>query len=192
MGKKIPNIYLRQYGEFQKKPTRKSFIVAFIVIIIVVIGAIGYKYMYMLRTIPQKTIAIVQKETISVYFPTGRGKLAEKKIDIQNNIGDKEKGDIIIRSLKDLKSIPEKLILNEFVVDPDGVIYLNFSKDIVEGKTASMTEISKTFSIVNSFLKNLNNTKRVQFLVDGQPLYTLGGTLYTYKPIEFNQDVLED
>jgi hypothetical protein len=192
MGKKMPNIYLRQYEEFQKKPTRKFFIAAFIVIIILVIGAIGYKYMHVPDAVPQKIISIVQKQTISVYFPTGQGKLAEKKIDIQNNIDDKEKVDIIMKSLKELKSIPEKLTLNEFVVDPDGVIYLNFSKDLIEGKTASMTEISKTFSIVNSFLKNLSNTKRVQLLVDGQPLYTTGGTLYTYKPIEFNQDILED
>lgn len=84
------------------------------------------------------------------------------------------------------------MTLNDLVIDSDGVLYLNFSNTITEKKATTMTEILKTFSIVNSFLGNFGNTNKVQLLVEGQPVYTLHGTVYTYKPLEFNQDLLED
>ena len=190
----MPNIYIRQYQEFKEKPSlvRKPFVIVLAVIIVLAAGAMAYIYRDMWIKKPQQLVTIVQKETVSIYFPTGQGKLVEKKIDIMSNLSDKEKGNFIIRNLKTFKSIPEELTLNDLVVDSDGVLYLNFSKNISEKKTTSMTEILKTFSIVNSFLGSFRNTNKVQFLVEGQPVYTLNGTVYTYKPLEFNQDLLED
>jgi hypothetical protein len=192
--KKMPNIYIRQYQEFKKKPSlvRKPFVIALAVIIVLAAGAMAYIYRDMWIKKPQQLVTIVQKETVSIYFPTGQGKLVEKKIDIMSNLSDKEKGNFIIRNLKTFKSVPEELTLNDLVVDSDGVLYLNFSKNISEKKTTSMTEILRTFSIVNSFLGSFRNTNKVQFLIEGQPVYTLNGTVYTYKPLEFNQDLLED
>jgi hypothetical protein len=192
--KKIPNIYIRQYQEHKQKPSlvRKPFVIVLVVIIVLAAGAMAYIYKDMWIKKPQQLVTIVQKETVSVYFPKGQGKLAEKKIDITSNLSDQEKGNLIIRNLKALKSIPEELTLNDLVVDSDGIMYLNFSKNISEKKTTAMTEILKTFSIVNSFLGSFRNTNKIQFLVEGQPVYTLNGTVYTYKPLEFNQDLLED
>jgi hypothetical protein len=192
--KKIPNIYIRQYQEYKQKPSlvRKPFVIVLVVIIVLAAVAMGYVYRDMWIKKPQQLVTIVQKETVSVYFPKGQGKLAEKKIDITSNLSDQEKGNLIIRNLKALKSIPEELTLNDLVVDSDGILYLNFSKNISEKKTTATTEILKTFSIVNSFLGSFGNTNKVQFLVEGQPVYTLNGTVYTYKPLEFNQDLLED
>jgi hypothetical protein len=192
--KKIPNIYIRQYQEYKQKPSlvRKPFVIVLVVIIVLAAIAMAYIYRDMWIKKPQQLVTIVQKETVSVYFPKGQGKLAEKKIDITSNLSDQEKGNLIIRNLKALKSITEELTLNDLVVDSDGILYLNFSKNISEKKTTAMTEILKTFSIVNSFLGSFRNTNKVQFLVEGQPVYTLNGTVYTYKPLEFNQDLLED
>jgi spore germination protein GerM len=192
--KKIPNIYIRQYQEYKQRPSlvRKPFIIVLVVIIVLTAVAMAYIYRDMWIKKPQQLVTIVQKETVSVYFPKGQGKLVEKKIDITNNLSDQEKGSLIIRNLKALKSIPEELTLNDLVVDSDGILYLNFSKNISEKKTTAMTEILKTFSIVNSFLGSFRNTNKVQFLVEGQPVYTLNGTMYIYKPLEFNQDLLED
>jgi hypothetical protein len=192
--KKIPNIYIRQYQEYKQRPSlvRKPFVIVLVVIIVLAAVAMAYIYRDMWIKKPQQLVTIVQKETVSVYFPKGQGKLAEKKIDITSNLSDQEKGHLIIRNLKALKSIPEELTLNDLVVDSDGILYLNFSKNISEKKTTAMTEILKTFSIVNSFLGSFRNTNKVQFLVEGQPVYTLNGTVYTYKPLEFNQDLLED
>jgi len=192
--KKIPNIYIRQYQVFKEKPSlvRKPFIIVLAVIIVLAAGAMAYIYRDMWIKKPQQLVTIVQKETVSIYFSTGQSKLIEKKIDITSNLSDKEKGNFIIKSLKTLKGIPEDLTLNDLVVDSDGVLYLNFSKNISGIKTTSMTEILRTFSIVNSFLGSFRNTNKVQFLIEGQPVYTLNDTVYTYKPLEFNQDLLED
>lgn len=191
--KKMPNIYVRQYREFENKPKQNKYlIIALIVVIIFAIGALGYQYQDLWMKKPQQITIIVPKETLLVYYPVNGGKLAEKKIDIKNNLSDKEKGDFIIKNLKALKSIPESLTLNELAVDSDNILYLNFSKDITEGKMSSLAEILKTFSIVNSFLGSFRNAGKVQLLVEGQPSYTLNGTVYTYKPIEFNKDLLED
>jgi hypothetical protein len=192
--RKIPNVHIRQYQKFIEKPSlvRKPFVIVLAVIVVLAAGAMAYIYKDMWIKKPQQLVTIIQKETVSIYFPTDQGKLIEKKIDITSNLSDKEKGNLIIRNLKTLKGIPEELTLNDLVVDSDGILYLNFSKIISEKKTTSMTEILKTFSIVNSFLGSFRNTNKVQFLVEGQPVYTLNGTVYTYKPLEFNQDLLED
>jgi len=190
--KKMPNIYVRQYQELANKPKQNKYlIIALIIVIILAIGALGYQYRGLWMKKPQQIAIIVPKEALSVYYPSG-SKLAEKKIDIKNNLSDKEKGDFIIKNLKALKSIPESLTLNELALDSDNILYLNFSKDITEGKASSMAEMLKTFSIVNSFLGSFRNAGKVQLLVEGQPSYTLNGTVYTYKPIEFNKDLLED
>ena len=192
--KKMPNIYIRQYQEFKEKPSlvRKPFVILLGVIIVLAAGAMAYIYRDMWIKKPQQLVTIVQKETVSIYFSTGQSKLIEKKIDITSNLSDKEKGNLIIKNLKTLKGVPEDLTLNDLVIDSEGVLYLNFSKHISEIKTTSMTEILRTFSIVNSFLGSFRNTNKVQFLIEGQAVYTLNGTVYTYKPLEFNQDLLED
>lgn len=192
--KKLPDIYIRQYTAFEKKHplVRKSFILIFVVIIVLAAGAAAYIYRDTWIKKPAPEIKIIQKETISVYTPTDQGKLIEKRIDITGAPNDKEKGEAIIKNLKTLKSVPEDLTLNDLVIDSDGILYLNFSKDILEKQTTAMMEITKTFSIVNSFLGTFRNANKVQLLVEGQPVYTLNGTVYTYKPLEFNQDLLED
>jgi hypothetical protein len=191
---KVPNIYIRQYQDHKQKPplVRKPFIIVLIASIVLAAGAVAYIYKDVWIKKPQQLVTVVRKETVSIYFPTVQGKLIEKKIGISGNLNDKEKGDFIIRNLKALKAIPEEVTLNDLVVDSDGVLYLNFSRNIAEKKLTMMTEILKTFSIVNSFLGSFGNTNKVQLLVEGQPVYTLHGAVYTYRPLEFNQDLLED
>ena len=191
--KKIPNIYIRQYDKLAKQPTRQFLIIALVVIAMLGIGFTAYRYKDLFRKgTPQQIVSIVQKETVSIYYPTSPGKLVEKKIDIKNNLSDQEKGEVILKSLKAFKTIPEAVSLTEVVMDSDGILYLNFSKEIAEGDPPPMPEIIRVFSIVNSFLGSYRNSKAVQFLVEGHPLYTLNGAVYTYKPIQFNQDLLED
>ena len=171
---------------------RKPFLIALIVIFVLAAGGMAYIYRDLWMKKPQQITTFIQKDTISLYIPKGQGKLAEKRIDIQSNMGDREKGDTILRNLKNLNVIPETVVLNDFAMDSDGIIYLNFSKTFGEGKISAIGEILRTFSIVNTFLANFRNTKGVLLLTEGQPVYTPGGAIYAYKPLEFNQDLLED
>lgn len=192
--KKPPDIYIRQYRTFKKKYpiVRKPFILVFAVIVVLAAGSAAYLYSDMWTKKPLPAVKTVQKETISIYSTTDQKKLTEKKIDITGTPGDKEKGEIIIKNLKTVKNIPEELVLYDLAIGSDSILYLNFSKNITEKETTAMMEILETFSIVNSFLATFRNANKVQFLVEGQPVHTLNGTVYTYKPLEFNQDLLED
>ena len=78
------------------------------------------------------------------------------------------------------------------MTNTEATIYLNLSRDVLGDKTSPAKEITKVYSMVNSFLLSLKDAKKVQILVEGQPVYTLNGTVYIYKPIEFNKYVMED
>ncbi|HVN95593.1 MAG TPA: GerMN domain-containing protein [Syntrophorhabdaceae bacterium] len=192
--KKRPNLYLRQYREFENKPprVRKSFLAALVLVLFLIGLATAYLYKDLWMKKPQQIITFMQKDTLLVYAPKDEDRLVERKFDIRNNMADKDKGDLIMKNLKNLKVIPEGAMLKDFTADSDGIIYVNFSRAFLEAKPSAISEILRTFSIVNSFLGNFRNAKGVMLLIDGQPVYTPSGAIYAYKPLEFNQDLLED
>jgi len=145
-------------------------------------------------TNPKPQIVIVEKNTISLFLPTNGGKLVEQTVDIKGTETHKEKGAKILAELKKGGAVPEKLALQELVTDSDGIMYLNFSKDLVTGVPGGgpVGEIATVFSIVNSFLANFRSARKVQILVDWQPVHTLHGIVYTYLPMEFNKTIMED
>ncbi len=73
----------------------------------------------------------------------------------------------------------------------DGVLYLNISAEFIDRNTPER-EFPMTYAIVNSFIESFHNAKKVQILVEGQPVYTASGVLYLFSPLEFNKEVLED
>jgi hypothetical protein len=73
----------------------------------------------------------------------------------------------------------------------DGVLYLNVSKEFVDRSTPER-EITMTYGIVNSFIESFRNTKSVQLLIEGEPVYTRSGLLYLFEPLQFNKDVVEE
>jgi hypothetical protein len=133
-----------------------------------------YFFKYMADTQPEKQVVRVEKNTISLLYPGNDGKLSEKTIEIDSAATPKDKGGIIIDELKKVGLVPESLSLQEIIIDNEGIIYLNFTKDLLQGAAGK------------------SYTKKVQLLVDWKPVYTLRGTVYTYLPIEFNKQVMED
>ncbi len=192
--KKRQDIYIRQHQGPGRKPSpvSKPFIITVAVIFVLAIGSLAYFYRDMWMKKQELPVPVIRKETITLYIPSGQNKLIEKKIDMTGSFSDKAKGDLIIKKLKELKIIPEEVVLNDIAVDYESTLYLNFSNIVSEKPMSAMAEILKTFSIVNSFLGTFKNTNKVQLLADGQPVYTLNGAVYVYKPLEFNKDLLED
>ena len=179
-------------GKFpeDKKPARFAFVVILAAITLVAGGFFAYRYIRPAQPVT-KTVA-EEKNELKIYYPSDRTKLILKSIPVKNFLTDKEKVDAIVANLKNNKAIPETLSLSDFVSDVDGTLILNFSPDIAAMKPDPLKEIQMVYSIVNSFLANFTRAKRVQFLAGGQALITPGGTVYTYKPLEFNSFVLED
>ncbi len=131
------------------------------------------------------------EDVVAVYFPNEQGKLERKTVEVQKQLSDKARGDILFRELKQARCIPDRLKLYELAFGEDGVIYLNVSKEFGE-RSSTSKEMTMTYGIVNSFIESFKNVKSVQLLVEGQPVYTNSGLLYLYAPLHFNKDLLED
>jgi hypothetical protein len=176
-------------GKKQQRPVRTVFIILLAVVVVLAILITGYRLKVALE--PRTVFIAPDKQVVSVFFPA-QNKLTEKKLDVRSNISDKEKAEMIINKLKQEKHLTQGFRLYESAIDADGVMYLNVSRDIIDDKPSTMKEILTVYSIAHSFLATFKEARKVLFVVDGQVLYTLRGTLYTYKPIEFNPDLLED
>lgn len=134
----------------------------------------------------------LQSDAVIVYVPSGEQKLAEKKMEVKTGMPDREKADIIMSELRRSKAIPEELKLYDFSTNDEGTLYLNLSKEVRDTALTSMREIIMTYAITNSFLASFKGMNQVQLLAEGQPFYTLNGVMYTYMPLEFNRDLLEE
>jgi hypothetical protein len=139
-----------------------------------------------------KIISAATTESISIFVPGEQGRLVEKKLEARIGMSERQKADTIVNALKKEKCLPEGLTLYDFAVGDNGVVYLNFSKEIQNGTIGTSREITMVYSIVDSFATNFRNANSVQITAEGQPIQTIGGLIYTYKPIEFNKGLLED
>lgn len=138
-----------------------------------------------------KGVAASGKDAVSVFFPDEEGKLQRKMVEVQKELPDKVKGDLLFRELKQERCIPDRLKLYEVAFGENGVLYLNVSREFAEPSTTTK-EMTMTYGIVNSFIESFKNVKSVQLLVEGQPVYTKSGLLYLYAPLQFNREMLEE
>ncbi len=184
------DIFVGEKPQKDKKPTRSPFIIILVIIALAAAGFFAFRYINVVQ--PPKTVVVEEKSELKIYYPTPRGKLIMKTVQAKNIMTDKEKADIIVASLKKDKALPETLSLIDVVSDGGGTLILNFSSDMTVVKLDPLKEIQTVYCIINSFLANFTKAKRVQLLAGGQAFSTLNGTVYTYKPIEFNSNVLED
>lgn len=133
-----------------------------------------------------------QKETARIFFSVNGERLAAKTLDIQTGMSERAKGDAIIQELRRQKSIPERTRLVDLAFGEDGTVYVNLSKEFLETQTVAGGEITRVYSVVNSFISVFPAFRRVQLLLDGQAVPTVGGVIYTYVPLEFNKDIAEE
>ncbi|OPY85851.1 MAG: Sporulation and spore germination [Syntrophorhabdus sp. PtaU1.Bin153] len=192
-------INLQDIRKFKAKPPKKRIRYKRIALIclplIVVTALIVLFYEYAADTQPAGPVAVTkEKSTISLFIPGDNGILVEKTVEINNAGTHKERADLILGELKKAHCLPEGLLLKELVTDSDGTMYLNFSKDLVSSAATggSFDEITTVYAIINSFLASFRDARRVQFLVDWQPVYTLHGIVYTFLPMEFNKQITEE
>lgn len=174
------------YKTFTNKKLDLIFVFAVAIVVLLTV------YDYMKSREPEEKAPQGSMESLYIYIPKGEVKMVEKVLEVKLDTSAKHKADIIINLLKRQKCLSEKLTLYDFASDNDGIMYLNFSKDILDDKISAAREITMTYAIVNSFISNFKGIKKIQFLVEGQPAQTINGVISIYKPIEFNKDLLED
>ncbi len=190
MIRKNQDIYIGRKPPTGTRPPRTPYIIVLVVIAVAAAGFFAFRYARMAK-IP--TAAVVEETgELKIYYPFPPAKLGPKGIPVKTTMTDREKADTIISGLKKASIIPETLSLTDFAADADGTLFLNFTPDIARMKLDPLTEIRTVYAIVNSFLANFTKAKNVQLLAAGQAFPTINGTVYTYKPIEFNSYILED
>lgn len=140
----------------------------------------------------QRGSVVAQKEVLTLFLPLTATKLERRTLEVRTDASDRERGELILRELKKEKVLPPTVQLRDLAVGVDGVLYLNLSKGLVEAQGGAPSEIMVVYSLVNSFVSSFKETRMVQLLIEGQPTYTIRGVVYTYMPLEFNRELLED
>ena len=159
---------------------------------LLIAGGCYYGYRYLRIAGQPKPVIVSDTIELKLYYPAAPAKLAVRTIPVKANSTDREKADIIIAALKENKMLPENVSLTEFAANQDGTLLLNFSHELTAMRPDPVTEIQTVHAITNSFLANFSRARNVQLLAGGQAFFTINGTVYTYKPIEFNSHILED
>lgn len=131
-----------------------------------------------------------QRETARVFFSLNGERLAAKTVDIEAGTGEKAKGDAIIQELRRQKSIPGRARLLDLAFGEDGTLYVNLSREFGDAPTGGGTDVTRVYSVVNSFVATFPAFRRVQLLLEGQVVPTIGGLVYTQAPLEFNKDIV--
>lgn len=128
---------------------------------------------------------------LKLYVPFDSDHLMVKKVKVESPKNSQYLASFLIKKLKEFGAIGDKVELLHFAKDRNGTIYLDFSRDFLE-EDDELSEVAKVYSVVNTFISNFPNSNRVQLLVDGEPFFSLGGVLFTYFPLEFNEDLVEE
>lgn len=161
--------------------------------VLILAGAAAWFYWLSAGTDQQQKGAVTaQKEALHIFFPLAKTKLGRRVLEVRADAPDREKADLILKELKKEKVINPGVQLRDVAVGIDSVLYLNLSKNLTEGQPTGAPEMVMVYAIVNSFVTSFKDVRKVQFLVDGEALFTVGGLVYTYLPLEFNKDLMED
>ena len=78
---------------------------------------------------------------------------------------------------------PADTKLRELFITPEGIAYVDFSRDIQDKHlSGSSAEIATVYSVVNSLVHNFKLIKKVFILIDGGEVETLGGHIDLSRP----------
>jgi len=174
----------------QKNRAYKKIVLIIVVCLAIIVVSVQI-YRYIKTTQTTHYIPATEQMTLTLCVPEYYGKLTQRVVPVQRYGTERQKADILIEQLKKGGYLPEKLVLLDFAIDDNGVLYMNFTKDIT-GVSIGTRDVMTAYTLINSFLLNFKNARTVFLLADGQPLHTLGGIVYTYIPLGFNQGLLED
>lgn len=147
---------------------------------------------------PQKTEQQEQKQISFIVYRAaadGSEKLLAEKITMQDNgksLPENALTALVNTEPKDQKMdniVPENTRLLSFKVESDGTAYANFSKEIAKRDQGSYNEFMLTGAIVNT-LTEFPEIKRVQILVEGKKVTTLGKHMDIEDPLKRNPTLL--
>lgn len=135
-------------------------------------------------------VEVTGKTEVSLFLPSSDVGLKRKSILLDKMPSQIELAEFLIRTLEEEGVIPQDTKILHFSVDREGIIYLDLSREALNIGD-SLSEVQVVYSLVNTFLENFRNSKAVQILIEGEPVQTFSGIIYTYLPLTFNLDLVE-
>lgn len=92
-----------------------------------------------------------------------------------------------------LSPFPPETRLRELYFTKEGIIYVDFSREIQERHISGSTaEMATVFSIVNSLTYNFKSIKKVFILIEGGEKETLGGHINLSRPFLPKYDLIAE
>lgn len=164
-----------------------------LIAIVMTFLAIGVIYASVLnrKNVKLEKASQSQQMEIKLYVPVDEDFLGLRTVMIEYPKDPYEMANLLVAKLKEHNVIPKETRLLHFAKDDNGTLYLDFSKEVIEN-LGDFSEVLTIYSIVNTFISNFRNSSSVQILVEGEVVQTLCGVLYTYLPLEFNEELMEE
>ena len=126
-----------------------------------------------------------EKREVTLYFSdreaeylVGERRKIGKREDVEDEAGELIQELIRGPSRPLLQTLPSRTKLLSLQVDLEGTAKVDFNRSLSRDHPGgSLAEMMTVYSVVNSLTLNFPEIKRVQFLVEGQPIETLTGHL---------------
>jgi spore germination protein GerM len=131
-----------------------------------------------------------ERKTIKLFFLSERNSLLhpeDREILFSLSIVDQMRQTIeeLLKGSQEgaVSPFPLETKLRELFITPEGIAYVDFSREIQDRHpSGSSAEIATVYSVVNSLAYNFKNVKKVFILVDGGEVETLGGHIDLSRP----------
>ena len=166
-----------------------------VVVILVIIGTSGLIFWWKMTARTPAVQAPGRETTLSsvvssgdepisltVYLPMN-GALASRVLPVRREPDAQSQAREIISVLlageeRGKGPVLENVKLRELYLDPAGIAFVDLSVVPKEGiRSSAWEELLGIYSLVNSILQNVEEVKRVRFLVDGRTAFALSGHL---------------
>lgn len=87
--------------------------------------------------------------------------------------------------------LPPGTLTRAVFLDDAGTAYVSLSEQLISGAPGgSAWELAAVYSVVNSLVRSFPEVERVQLLVEGRDVESIGGHLDARRPFSFNERVL--
>jgi len=183
----------------KRKNIRKSFLFLIVTVVVAFLGLLFVSlFEYVFPPTKDNVSRKKEKTQIVLYFSdSGERFLKPEERYIPKRTDQVEQAKEVVKALLDGSkkklgnTFPEKVTLENIVIDEKKIAYISFDKALVQRHPGgSASEMATIYSLTNSLIKNIPDIKKVKILVAGKEIESIKGHINTRYPFSMNKDLL--